>query len=328
MTNPLMEDLKANDAFPDISLSLPSSNVWYSDDVFVQGADTTDLTIKVLGIIAEQSYRDPLMMITGEGIVRLVKNVCPEVLKPMELFEMDLEAILLASRIASYGPKMILDDVCQFKKDENEEPCNHENKIELDLNEIIQRYEPLTDEDIKEYEYSLKSFNQKVLLRPFPYWSVIELLKTNLARDNEIEKMQSTLSEEDSISDLILSNNRELYSKIADMNTQSAIDSVVSSIFCVESSSGQRVNDPKFIKEWLLNIPTSESDGIVKRINELSEKSNKRTNIVYDCGGCGNTNTTNLVLDANKLFTYAGASEIEKKSSQKSTHTTPQRRIR
>ena len=105
----------------------------------------------------------------------MMKGVCPSILKAQELCELDLEAILLASRLVSYGPKIELTHACQNivprKKGEElkegEEPaegedslntrCLNSNKIDVDVNEHILRYGIIGDDIVDEkFTHELK----------------------------------------------------------------------------------------------------------------------------------------------------------------------------
>ena len=106
-SNPLIQDLIENEAFPSVSVALPTGARWYTSDVIADGADPLDLSVGVLGILAEQNYRDPWLLLSGEAIPRMFKSVCPEVVEANELCDLDLEAILLASRRGAWlnGPE-------------------------------------------------------------------------------------------------------------------------------------------------------------------------------------------------------------------------------
>ena len=116
-TNPLLADLNENEAFPSVSVALPTGGRWYDESV-LEGADPLDLDVGILGIMAEQNYRDPWLLMSGESMPRMLKDVCPSVKQPSELAEVDLEAILLASRLVSFGPTMELKHKCEWEDPE------------------------------------------------------------------------------------------------------------------------------------------------------------------------------------------------------------------
>lgn len=127
-TNPLLADLEQNEAFPAVSVALPTGGRWYDESV-LEGADPLDLEVGVLGIMAEQNYRDPWLLMSGESMPRMLKDVCPSVRNPGELAEVDLEAILLAARLVSFGPTMELRHKCEWVDPEAEQEEPEKSKL-------------------------------------------------------------------------------------------------------------------------------------------------------------------------------------------------------
>ncbi len=352
--NPLIQDLIDNEAFPSVSVALPTGGRWYADDVIAADADPLDLPVGVLGILAEQNYRDPWLLLSGEAIPRMFKSVCPSVIKANELCDLDLEAILLASRLVSYGPKLELSHVCDAKVEDAEaneaaakakkqamkemkvkvpyeapepimKPCGHENKVTIDINEHILRYDIITDEVVNDlFIYELKILPQKVHLRPMPYHRTIEQMKEGVAQ----EKQMNSLAEV-KIEDLIIDADAiGRYTRVIDMASSSAVDNIRACIHGIEQTDGKIVNGPEFIREWLLALPTTEAEGITDQINKISKWSLSFSEIKYKCGKCGHENMFRLELDANRLFGQAGDSTQPKKPSRKSKTGAKKRRIR
>lgn len=147
-TNPLLADLEQNEAFPAVSVALPTGGRWYDESV-LEGADPLDLEVGVLGIMAEQNYRDPWLLMSGESMPRLLRDVCPSVKIPSELAEVDLEAILLASRLVSFGPTMELKHKCEWVDPEAEKAAE-EKKVEEEQSNLAKVAEEagVTEEEL------------------------------------------------------------------------------------------------------------------------------------------------------------------------------------
>ena len=346
-SNPLIQDLIENEAFPSVTVALPTAARWYAKDVFDEDADPMEIAVGVLGILAEQNYRDPWLLLSGEAIPRMFKSICPSIAKPNELCDIDLEAILLASRLVSYGPRLEVTHKCDKRVEKEIEtetedgekpeakdgeeplivdaPCDHENNIVIDINEHILRYEVISDEVVEEkFIYKLNIINQTVHLRPIPYYRTIEQMKEGVAQ----EKQMDILSEV-KLEDLIIDAEAiGRYTRIIDMASSSAIDNIAACIHGIETSDGEVVNGAEFIREWLLALPTAEAEGITKKINEITKWTLSFSEIKYDCGGCGQKNMFRLELDANRLFGQAGDSTQPKKPSPKSKIGAKKRKIR
>jgi hypothetical protein len=340
----LIQDLIDNEAFPSVSVALPTGARWYDSDVIAADADPLDLSVGVLGILAEQNYRDPWLLLSGEAIPRMFKSVCPSVVKANELCDLDLEAILLASRLVSYGPKLELTHTCiglvepevektktktKAKDDKAPKPikvlCDHENKIELDINEHILRYGIIEDSVVDElFVYELKVLPQKVHLRPMPYHRTIEQMKEGVAQDKQINSLSEV-----KVEDLIIDAEAiGRYTRVIDMASVSAIDNISACIHGIEQTDGNIVNGVEFIREWLLALPLTEAKGITDQINKITTWSLAFSEIKYNCGKCKHENMFRLELDANRLFGQAGDSIQPKKPSRKSKTGAKRRKIR
>ena len=342
--NPLIQDLIENEAFPSVSVALPSGGRWYEEGVLAAGVDPLDLPVGVLGILAEQNYRDPWLMLSGEAIPRMMKGVCPSILQAQNLCELDLETILLASRLVSYGPKIELTHNCSNiipkteeeiaaekaeAKDKNAEiapnrPCGHENGIEVDINEHILRYDVIGDDVVEErFKYTLNRVDQTVHLRPPAYARVIGQMRESVARQKQIDTLEDL-----SIDDMIVSEEAmRNYSRIIDMTSETALENMEASIHAISTTDGKLVNGSEFIREWLLSLPSDEAEGIMEKINELTRWLQSFSDIRYNCAGCGAEQVFRLELDANRLFGQAGASTPPKKRSPKSKRGGRRRKI-
>ena len=335
-TNPLIQDLIENEAFPSVTVALPTGGRWSKKEVFAEGVDPLDIPVGVLGILAEQNYRDPWLLLSGEAIPRMFKSVCPSIIKPNDLCDLDLETILLASRLVSYGPKLELTHKCEQRVDkelEGEEgeapdivdaPCDHENNVEIDINEHILRYGVIEDKVVAEkFVYTLNILNQKVHLCPMPYHRTIEQMKEGVAQ----EKQMNSLSEV-KLEDLIIDSEAiGRYTRVIDMASSSAIENIASCIHSIETTTGDLVDGDEFIRQWLRALPVEEAKGITKQINEITKWTLSHSEIKYTCEACGSENTFRLELDANRLFGQAGDSKQPKKPSRKSKRGAKRRKI-
>lgn len=330
MSNPLLDDLRENQAFPSVSIALPTLGQWYDEGVLAPDVDPKDVPVGVLGVIAEQNYRDPWLLATGQGMVKLIRSVCPSVLEPAKLAEIDIETILIASRLASYGEQMKLKHSCYNKVvvvDDSEEKeeggeektkvitCNQENEITIDLQQFILRYEPITEEEIMEkFHITLEKYGQEVFLQPMPYHASIELIKQGVYTDRQIKEL-SNMEVDDF---LVSADSIQKYSEIVDVTSEATLDSLVACIHHVKTRSNQAVQDREAIKEWLLVLPTQDVEQISSKVNEYTAEFKEKSTITYTCSSCGQENRVILELDSERLFGQAGVSEAPKKPSPQS----------
>lgn len=330
--NPLLDELREDDSLPTTSVALPTLGYWYPDDgsVLAEGSDPSDLIVHVLGMIAEQAYRDPFLLISGKALPKLIKSICPGVVKPELLADVDLDAILIAARIVSYGSDMNLEHKCnavlkdQPKETDEEEKeriakgeekkiarCEHSNNLKIDLLEFIGRYSPMTEDYLKRWEVDLERFGQKVFLRPMPYERTMQMLQKSIKAQRGIEQMKDMTYEELFEDGEVLS----VYSRTVDESTTLSLESLVRSIHHVNLKRGGEVSDSETIREWLLALPSDTVDMISDRLNELMKEIREVPVVKYKCGACNAPHEIVLQMDPQRLFMKAGDSVQPKKPS-------------
>lgn len=324
MSNPLLDDVKNSGTVETVSIALPTMGRFYEDGVLDENSDPGDLVINSLGIMAELSTRDPFILASGKGMELLIPQVCPAINQPSKLAEIDLEAILLAARIATHGNKMTLEHQCtntvQEDGDEEEKPCGEKNKIEVNLYDIIQRYGPIEFSD--KFVVDLPEYNQKVFLRPIEYGQALAILKEALTTNKETEEMSTT-----KVADLLIDEHKiDEYSTMIAKQAVATMESIIHSIFYVEAGNGGKVFDRDSIKEWLLAISKDNVKKIVNQAGTLSESFYGNNSITYKCAGCGKENKTSIELDIQKLFFFTPQDSNQPKKPSNTSKTRGQRK--
>jgi len=308
MSNPLVDELQEMGAIPSIELALPTLGAFYPQNNALQSdADPANMVIGPLSMLDESSINDPMMMVSGRAIVKLIKRIAPKVDNPQELCELDIQAMLIACRMVSYGNELQITQQCPH--------CEYENTMQIDLNEHIQNFAPYTEEQIKHFEMET-SIGQKVNLKPISYEDAINLtisaIKTNIGAD-EIDNASND--------DILTNEYIEMYRKQFEQALESNVDALVSTIYYVTTKSNQKVDDRELIKGWLQSLPLIDIKAITKRVTEINTDIQNRSKLDYECQQCHKTASLFVELDPQKLFTPAEDSEPEKSSSAKPKNT-------
>lgn len=308
MSNPLLDELSDSSVNPSVDIALPTRGYFYPEgEVLADGIDPDNMTVQPLAALDESAFRDPLLLISGHAIGRMIRKVCPGVIDPGSMSDLDIQTILIACRIASYGPKLELKHTCK--------ECQNETTFQIDLNEHIQQYTAFTPEQFDSFRLVLPKAGQKVMLRPVRYEDSvamsIDLIKSSSQLDDLTKSTDDALSEE-----FILKYRDQMEAAI-----QTNLRAVLSSILFVETKKGDRVSDPEFITEWLKILPPEDFKAITKKITEIGDELREKSKLEYECQNCGTANTIYVELDPQKLFTQAEESNPETSSSAKSTST-------
>lgn len=252
------------------------------------------------------------MLVSGNAMDHLVHHICgDQIILPQELCEIDLETILLAARRASYGPTLkvshrcvnVKGDQAKMVEPDASELCNHDNPVQIDLDQFILRYGPIEDES--RFEVLLPRVGQTVYLKPTPYRTSIDVMKNVMANRRKMDEINQ--HQDEFIIDPVLFNQ---YEDLVTLSTELQIQTMLDCLYAVRTRSGMLVEDPKEIMSWILELPKSDHDIISKRITELTTEFRKISLIIYECAQCGKRNEFNLEMNAEVLF-LAGAEDSE-----------------
>lgn len=299
MNNELLNELV--DVFPPLDIALPTRGIFYQPGVLGDGVDPMHIEVRTLGVMDEFKYRDPFLLVSGKAIVHLIHHLCgKQVLLPEEMCEIDIEAILLAARIASYGSILKIVHNCLQMVKSDEEPdkeiiCGHPNTVPIDLNQHILRYGPIEQEE--RFEVVLPRVGQTVYLKPIPYHTTVELMRSVMANRKSVEMLNL---EPDSL--VMQPDDFTRYEEILNLSADHQIKAILDCIYAVKTRSGKVVEDPTQIGPWIFELPKSDHDVITVRIAELDQDFRKISLIRYECGKCKQENEFNLQMNAEILF--------------------------
>lgn len=302
MTNPLIDELLESSAIPQVDIALPTRGYFYPEgEVLGDDCDPDHIVVHPISVLEESTFSDPLIVISGHAVSGMIKRVTPVIAEPSKLCEIDIQAILIASRIASHGPDMKLDHVCQA--------CEYKNRIQLDLNNHIMNFGSYTPEEFNKFDIELSKVGQKVRLRPILYEDSVAL---------NMEMIRSSIGVDDNIDDNIVSPEFiENYKKRFDSVLSTNLGAIIASIQYVVTKSGQIVTDRKTISDWLKVLSPDGVKTITRRIGEINDDISSRSKITYTCQECGVENSFHVELDPQKLFMPAEDTKAEMSSSAK-----------
>ena len=321
MSNPLLDELVQEEVIHSTELALPTLGRFYPPGVLAEGVDPASIEIGPIGIVAEMRLNDPFVLVSGRATPKIIKTVAPEILMPEHLCSIDINAILIASRIVSHGPKMKIKVTCgNPTKDKAGKPvCVNEDDLEVDLSDLIMRYGPISDDQLQSYIVELPKTKQKVCIQPPTYSTSLESLKTAVNAEKsylEIKDKKAT----DLLQDTETANQ---YEALIELTARTSLTALVDQIFYVETRSGEKYVDKELIVEWLERIPPKDVKKIQERMGELGKALVEMNQVTYKCSNCQHVNPVLISLDPQQLFFYESeASPPPKKSSASSRKKT------
>lgn len=270
-TNPLQKYYRQ----PKIYLSLPSKGKFYPEGAL--NGDPESLPVFGMTAMDEIMLKTPDALFSGESVVQVINSCIPSIVDPWKMPTIDIDAALIAIRIATYGNKMPLIFKCKS--------CKEDNNIDLDLNSTLDYFIRL------EYEDYLFIDPLTVHLKPLSYK---EQTKTQL-KQYEIRKMLAKSYDnmpDEERAKLI----NDLFAQLSDLQSttfKNAIDSVEADDTVVESREQ--------ILEWINNSDALFFSTIKDHLESLAKiwRVQDQTCI---CANCQTENNVNISLDYSGFF--------------------------
>lgn len=235
---------------PKIYIKLPSNGRFYKSNP-LEKSGSGELPIYSMTASDEISVRTPDALMNGESTATIIKSCCPLINDPWDIPVIDLDAILIAIRIATYGEKMNI-DVRVDIPDKTPEVVT----TEIDLR-------PLLDSLLgKEFPTEFKHGELTFHLRPLNYKDQSVFFQSAY----ETQRLASMLGNENMTEE----QKREAFMKGFKMLSKNTMDIVIRQVVAIETPEGVE-NDPKFINEFFLNTDKDTFTAVSEFLNQAKE---------------------------------------------------------
>lgn len=263
---------------PSVYMKLPSKGNYWPEgslDMPVTG----EIPIYPMTARDEITLRTPDALMNGAGIVEVIKSCCPSIIDAWKMPSVDVDSLLIAIRIASYGHNMDVDTKCPH--------CNEDNTHGIDLRTSLSTIV------CPDYSSPMILESLKIKLMPQPYFGV--------NRRNTIEfeeaRMQRALERPDTEEEIKI---KELSASMERL-AQISIDTIADSTEYIETSDGSRVSNKDFIKEFYSNVKSEIVRNIQTRLGEINEEGAIKPQKA-NCNSCTKEYNIPLIFDYASFF--------------------------
>jgi hypothetical protein len=264
---------------PKLFVSLPSKGVYY--DAQSLNCDASNVPIFAMTGMDEIIMKTPDALFNGQATIKLIESCCPAITDANQVPSLDIDALLIAIRTATYGEKMTVGHTCQN--------CGSENDFEVNLTTVTDHYANLTFSNVVKIDEMMT-----VTLRPLSYKEITEQSIENF----KLQKMLYQLSTADDTLDEGTKQHYidDIYAKLAEVQS----NLIISSIESIRLPDIV-VDNKEFIKEWVTNT-ARESYTLVK--DKLEENKNLWTMPKHDitCTECGTDDKIDIIMDQSSFF--------------------------
>jgi hypothetical protein len=159
---------------PAIYVKLPSNGEHYTPGALNMPVNR-ELPVYPMTAIDEITYRTPDALFNGNAVVNVIKSCIPNIVDPWAIPAMDVDTILVAIRIASYGHTMEVSTTCPH--------CQNEDDYGMDLRIMLERMQA------PDYSTPVATGDLEIFFKPMTYKN----LNDNNQRQFEEQKILETL---------------------------------------------------------------------------------------------------------------------------------------
>jgi hypothetical protein len=272
--NPLAKHFR----HPSIHFKLPSGGKFWPDGSLNLPLNG-EIPIYPMTTRDEIVLRTPDALMNGSGIVEVIQSCCPNILDAWQMPSIDVDAVLIAIRIASYGSSMEIETTCP--------KCSEEASYDVPLDPILAGIQA------PNYSQELKVSGISMGFKPQAYFTAT---KINIVRFQE-DQIIRTIGDTDLSDDERKRIFDEQLTRLVDLN----IDMIVESTAYIKTDDGTKVTEREFIKEFYENCETKNMKLIRAHLDELRAIS-KLPDQNSTCSSCNHKFKLALEFDQANFF--------------------------
>ncbi len=265
---------------PSIYLRLPSGGDFWPPESLSM-TQNGELPVFPMTAIDEITYRTPDALFNGEAVVSVIQSCIPNITNAWDTPASDINSILVAIRIASYGHELEMASTCPA--------CQNEGEYKLDLRTVLDQ---LQNPDFKHH---ISYGDLQIFFQPISYRHQHETNATQFEEQKMIQMIPgSDLPDDEKM--------RRLNAALKRI-TELTVNALKYSIAGIKTPSAF-VTEPEFIQEFLNNCDRSLFNQIRDHVIELRQASELKP-LQIKCNNCSHEYSQPLTLDMASFFAAA-----------------------
>ncbi len=264
---------------PAIYIKLPSGGQGYPPGVIDMPANG-ELPIYPMTALDEITSRTPDALFNGSAVMGIMSSCVPNIKDPWQILSTDIDMLLTAVKIASYGHEMEITSKCP--------KCKEDTDFVHDLRKVIDQYQNA------DYSKTLTLGDMEIYFKPLTYKEINEASQQSFQQQKTIQ-MQTTqdVTDEQRVKDL---------SEALRSVTEMTMVSMANTIRTIKAGDDM-VTDRKHIMEFVVNADRTHFDSIRKHLEGIKANSEiKPLKIKCNKEACGNEYTQPFTLDMSNFF--------------------------
>ena len=286
--NPLM----AYQPHPRVFIQLPSQGLYYHNGEI----DKTDSEIGVRAMSAkdEMMLSNPDALMNGRAVSTVIANCVPQILKPLDLVVADIEALLLAIKLASGTETYEVGATCP--------QCKSKGVFERDIEYLV---------------HQSMSVHSEIVKIPLDSGLIVHLRPNSWDSHTKIQNIAfqqhklSSIALTDEYSD---DEKKEFFSQIVQDMMELNMQLMVDCILGIETPEGI-IDNPEFIREYIETLSKATLQQITQEVEKLNDIGVEHE-MEVECSNeeCGHQWTIhNLRYDPSHFFVRSSSTANPKK---------------
>jgi len=234
---------------PKIYIGLPSGGIFYPQGD-LEPTETNEFPVYAMTAKDELMFKTPDALLNGQSTVNVIQSCIPNIKNAWSVPSVDIDAILVAIRIATYGEKMDIEiDVPGI-----DEP----RAYEVDLRTVMDQ---LT---ANQFENIIRLDDFSIEISPLTYKEFTEAAMKTFEEQRVFRIVNDTeMTESEKLSKF-----NESFNRLTDLN----ISSIVKSVKCVTFDNEEPVTNTQHIIEFFENADKDVFKKVIDHITAQKEK--------------------------------------------------------
>ena len=233
---------------PKVYITLPSGGDFYPPES-LDLPENKEIPVMAMTAKDELTMKTPDALLNGQATVDVIKSCVPSIKDPWKMPSIDLDAVLIAIRIATYGETLTIETKVPKIGDEKD--------FQIDLRQILNKM--LSTKFVNETWVN----NLLVKIRPLTYREFTD----SSMRTFEEQRMFGIVNDQELPDSEKLAKFNESFRKL----TNVTIDVLTQSVYSITAGE-QEVTNHEHIKEFIENTDKDFFNGVTKHLEEQRDK--------------------------------------------------------
>jgi hypothetical protein len=268
---------------PGTYIELPSQGKFYK--IVPTFSDTGELAVYPMTAKDELALKNPDSLLNGEALKQVIASVCPDIKNVNEIPAPDIDAILVAMRMASYGDDMELE-----VNHRCEESNGKSQRVTVGLGNVLATLKTIP-EDVG--NVTLAS-GIKVVLRPYSLEAQGKLLRIQFTTMRHLQAAENNEA-------VTVDQKADIATKGYEALIALSQEIMAQSIVSVTLPDGTEVTEYAHIYEWVKNLDRASNERLDTELKRFGDYGITRT-LEVKCDHCGEEYTSDMLFDPTSFF--------------------------